>query len=243
MQVTVPASPNNNVQGVVNAINAYGTDQVTAAVINGRIAIYSAQPNENSYIQLVNQTNDPVNDLGLVNSRSYYQSTVFYGKSSQMPLWGTGQTLPRVSGSVWIKTSATGNGANMLVSKYSESLGSYVSQVCDFYPSTVDAISAMDSSGGKAIPEGTLFSRYRYGNQPYSKLQLMTRIATGPTVATGTVSNPAFPNNTTTGVQVSIPGSNALSTKYFVTMPAQGNVTVFDFVTAWTAANLSLIHI
>jgi hypothetical protein len=238
MQVTVPASPNNNVQGVVNAINAYGTDQIVAAVNNGRIEIYSSQPDENSYIQFINQTNDPVNDLGLVNSQSYYQSVVFYGKSSQMPLWGAGQTLPRVSGSVWIKTSATGNGANMLVSKYSESLGSYVSQICEFYPSTVDAISAMDSSGGKAIPEGTLFSRYRYGNQSYSKLQIMTRIATGPTVATGTVSNPAFLNNVTTGVQVSIPGSNALSTKYFVTMPAQGSVTVFDFVTAWTAANI-----
>ena len=238
MEVTVPSSPNNNVQGVVNAINAYGTEQVFAKVVNGRIEVYSAQPNEDSFIEFVNQTNDPVTDLGLSENYSYYQSNVFYGKSSQMPLWGSGQLYPRTTGSVWIKTSQTGNGVNLLLSEYNSTLASYISKSCEMYSSPLSAMAAMDSSGGKAIPQGTVFARYRYANVPYSSVQLLTRIATGPTVATGTVSNPSFPNSAYLTVRVSTPGSNAWSSPYTVTMPSSGNVSVYDFVTAWTAANI-----
>ena len=238
MTVTVPGSPNNTVQGVVNAINAYGTDQVFAKVVNGRIEVYSAQPNEDSYIQFVSQTNDPVVDLGLTENYFYYQSNVFYGKSSQMPLWGINQLYPRGTGSVWIKTSQTGNGVNLLLSKYSTTLGTYVSETCDMYLSPRAAMAEMDSTGGKAIPQGTVFARYKYADLSYSSILLMTRIATGPTVATGSVLNPSFPNSAVLRVRVSIPGSTAWSNEYTVTMPATGNVSAYDFVTAWTAANI-----
>lgn len=238
MNVTVPSSPNNNLAGVVNAINAYGTDLVFARAINGKIHIYSAQPEQDATLEFINQVNDPVDDLGLVSGVDYYQSSVFYGKSSQMPLWGSSQVQPRNSGSVWIKTSQAGNGVNLVMSKYNTSVGSYVSQSCDLYPSARHAISDLDSTGGKAIPEGTLSAQYRFGDQPYATLWLARRIATGPTVATGTVQNPSFPNNARLKVRVSIPNSTAWSNEYTVVMPSSGNISVYDFVTAWTAANI-----
>jgi hypothetical protein len=239
MTITVPASPNNTVQGVAQAINAYGVDEITAENVNGKLWIYSNQVDANAYVTLINQTGTPVEALGLVDSRNYYQNTVVYGTSAQMPLWGSTQNAPRNNGSVWIKTTTAGNGIELLLSRYNQNLGSYGSETVEVYPSDLAATASLDSSGGKSIPQDTVYARYSFNGQlKYSAIQMLYRIATGPTVSTGIYSNPNFPSGATFTVRSSVPGTGTWSAEKTVTLPVGPQVTPYDFVTAWGAAGI-----
>ena len=239
LEITVPNSPNNDIDGVVSAINDYGIDEVFAENVGNKLYIYSAQVSANSYVTVNNLTGTPLEDLGLVDGKTYYQSLTTYGTSAQMPLWGSSQSQPRISGSVWIKTSVTGSGANLLLSKYNSILDQYIVQNCNMYSSDWAATYALDSTGGKAIPAGSTYGQYGYMNSWTSApVILKERLATGATVATGTDTSPTFTNNACINVQVSVPGSSSLSSVYTVQMPSSGTVDAVDFVTAWQAAGI-----
>lgn len=237
MTVAVPPSPNNTVQGVVQAINSFGADEIYAKDVNGKLHLYLNQLNTNSYVSLYNAIGTPVEALGLVDSKNYYQAAMVYGSSAQMPLWGASQTQPRVTGSVWIKTTQVGNGINLMLSKYNQTLGSYVSESVDLYTSALAATASMDSSGGKAIPEGTIYGNYNFnGTLPSGAIQLFKRIASGPSVFTGGSSNPNLPSGATFTVRASVPGTGAWSAAKTVTLPVSAQVTPYDFIAAWGAA-------
>lgn len=239
MEVAVPPSPNNTVNGVVQSINSYGADEIVAENVNGKLHIYSNQVDSDSYIDLVNTIGTPVDALGLTNGKQYYQTTMIYGNSAQMPLWGSTQLKPRINGSVWIKTTDVGNGIELLVSKYNQNLGSYLSETVDLYPSITAATASIDSSGGKAVPQDTLFASYGFGSELLSApITLYKRLVTGPTVVTSGIANPSFPPGATFTAQSSIPGSGVLSAPRTVTLPSIAPVTPYDFVTAWGAAGI-----
>jgi len=239
LEITVPNSPNDNLTGVVAAINAFATDELFAENVGNKLYLYSAQPTSNASFTVNNLTGTPLEDLGLVDGKTYYQAITVAGTSAQMPLWGSSQSQPRSSGSVWIKTSATGGGANLILSKYSTVLDQYVVQNCNLYTADWTATYALDSTGGKAIPAGTTYGMYSFMNSLGSApIILKERLATGATVATGTVTNPTFTNNACINVQVSVPNSSSLSSVYTVQMPASGTVDAADFVTAWQAAGI-----
>jgi hypothetical protein len=103
----------------------------------------------------------------------------------------------------------------------------------------------MDATGGQAIPAGTLYMNY--GVYPFTTspiqqpLQLFGRVATGPTVVTGTAQNPTFGTGYALGVYVTIPGSDTLSGRYNVTMT--GVTTLSQFITAWTGTAIPYTEI
>ena len=237
--ITVPSSPNNNLDGIVAAINNYALDELFAANVGNKLYLYSAQVGANSSITVNNLSGTPLEDLGLTDGETYYQVITTYGTSAQMPLWGSSQSQPRSSGSVWIKTSATGNGANLLLSKYDTILDQYVVQNCNLYSSDWAATYALDSTGGKSIPAGTTYAMYSYMNTlTTAPVILKERLATGASVATGSDTSPTFTNNACINVRVSVPGSTSLSSVYTVQMPPSGTVDAADFVTAWQAAGI-----
>lgn len=255
--ITVPSSPNNNVAGIATAINALGTDVLTARVVSGKLQILSNQITSSSvppYITLANVTGTPLTSMGIsangvTPGGTFYQPSVAYGTSAQMPLWSSSQTYPRPSGSVWIKIGSTGSGLNPVVSQYNTATASWVNKNVTQANSDWASIAALDSTGGKAIPAGTVYGQYNYNGTANSPYYLWERIATGPTVVTGDVvqtytgSTPdsMFDSTTCNGsgpyhlyVSVSIPGNASLSSTYLVTIPDEG--TFIDFVTSWAAA-------
>ena len=235
------------VNDVAAAINALNTPVVTARVVSGKLQILSNQISSNTsvpaYITLTDGTNTPLADCG-ISDGTYYQPSISYGTSAQMPLWTSSQTYPRPSGSVWLKVGVAGNGLNTILSQYKTATGSWVSKNVSLHTSDWSAIASLDSTGGEAIPAGTVYGQYSYNatlsTAPY---YLWERISTGATVITGDNLNPAF-NSSTLGVAgpytlyvaVSVPGSTGLSTGYEVTIP--NNSDAVDFVTAWAAAGI-----
>jgi len=242
--VTVPVSPNNTVAGLTTAINALGYLFLAAQNVSGKLALLSSQPSitGNQYLAITG-TGTVLADLGIT-AANYYQPQVVYGTSAEMPLWSSSQTYPHPTGSVWIKTSNAGLGLTPVVSEFNSVTGSFVAKTVTLATSGWDAEATIDSTGGQAIPVGTVYAQYN-SNYPFvnrtNPIYLWERAAIGQTVATGTetdftISLPYSLATATINVQSSIPNSATLSSAYLVTIP--DDCTPLQFVTAWLAADI-----
>jgi hypothetical protein len=243
LSVTVPvqASPNNEVSVLASDINALGYTYLSASVVGGKLQIYSGQtgggaPSE-PYHLIISGSGTLLADLGITGGK-YYQPSLNYGTSAQQPLWSIGQQWPRPTGSTWIKVGSAGNGLNPVISVWDNLNAIWIPATTNYAFSDWGAISSLDSTGGKSIPAGTIYTQYAFDQEYYSgPLYYWERIATGPTVVTGTVSNPLFNNGPYTfNVSVSIPGSSSLSSTYTVNLADTSDAV--DFVTAWQAAGI-----
>lgn len=247
--ITVQGNPNNVVSIIAQSINALGIPYLSAKVVGGKLQIYSAQTGQAftkttpPFITIAAGTGTVLADLGIA-AGTYNQPAMFYGTSSQQPLWQTGQTYPRPSGSVWIKIGSAGNGYNPVIAKWNGVQSFWVSQNASFATSDWNAIGNLDATGGKAIPRGSVYAQYNFNynptasmpsTAPVSPIYYWERISTGATIVTGTNTSPSFTNGPyTVTIQTSIPGSSSLSTSY--TMTLADNTDATDFVTAWAAA-------
>lgn len=239
--ITVPAGPNNNVAGVAAAINALGYGGLSAAVVSGKLCIYSSQATIDNttanYIQILNGTGTVLDALG-IDAGTYYQPAMFFGSSAQQPLWQTGQSYPRPTGSVWFKIGSAGSGLTPVMSEYSTATAAWVSKSVTLATSDTSATAGLDATGGQAIPAGTVYGQY-YFDSDYNQgpVYFWERVATGATVVTGTNTSPSFTAGPySVSVYVSSPNSSTLSSAYTMTLADNSDAT--DFVTAWAAANI-----
>ena len=250
--ITVGAG--DDIDDLVTDINALGWTYLTAANVDGKLALYSSQiPQSISDVTppelIISGTGTILTNLGIA-AGTYNQPGFDYGTSAQQPLWQADQTYARPSGSVWIKVGAAGNGLNLSISQYDSLVESFVPLTVNYSTSDWNMIYTLDSTGGKNIPIGTIYTQYNYDYQSTTNvgyrngpLYYWERLATGPTVVAGTNTAPEF-NSSTLGVagpydifvQVSVPGSASLSATYSVAIPNNSDAT--DFVTAWSAANI-----
>jgi hypothetical protein len=188
--VAVPTAPNNTVQGLSDAISAFGLTYLSSYQLNGRLNIFSDQP-QSAYVG-VSGTSGLLTALG-IEAKNYYQPLLQYGTSAQMPLWTSSQATPRPTGSVWIKVGSSGNGLAPVMSVYNSTTASWNAKNVGLYTSDWDATAVLDSTGGQTIPVDTIYSQYYYDNTLVSApLYFWKRIATGATVVTGTATNPNF---------------------------------------------------
>lgn len=239
--VAVQSAPNNVLSVLAADINALGFTYLTAAVSGGKLQLFSAQTGGDVAVTpkylLISGTGTLLNDLGIAAAR-YNQLGFTLGTSSQQPLWQAGQSNPRPTGSAWIKIGSSGNGFVPAISVWDDLNAVWVPKTVSNATSDWTAISSLDSTGGKNIPAGTIYAQNRFNTQYASgPIYYWERIATGPTVVTGTNVAPAFNSGPYTfTVQVSLPGSNSLSSVYTVSLA--DNTDAVDFVTAWSAAGI-----
>ena len=235
--VAVPVTPNNNLAGVVSAVNSANIPFVTAASVNGRFNLYSSLSTTNIVIG-GGSTAGTLSDLG-ISTGTFYPPALAYGTNAQQPLWRSSDAQPHPTGSVWIKTNSPNAGTNISISRYSALTATYATTAVQLQPSDWYINNTLDTSGGQYIPAGSIYAQYGFdGEDTGAPLQLYKRLATGVSTFTGTVTTPTFANSATFRVTVSQPNSTALLGPYTVTMPASGAVGATDFVTAWTGANI-----
>jgi len=234
VDVVVPGNGTTSPSNFATAINNLHIGDLYAQMNNsGSLEIYYGEYGRNKSI-IISGTGTLLDDLGITPG-SYYTPEVSFGTSAMMPLWTASQDNPRPSGSVWIKTSQTGSGMNLALSKYSLAKGQFVSQLVNIYQTELSALYNLDSSGGKAIPQGTIISTINTQAIPESAIEFYYRNATGPTVVTGSVNNPNLSSPTnyvgkSLKVGVSLPGSNQVSSTYNIPIT---DGTLATFVANW----------
>jgi len=241
--IAVPASPNNNIVGLSNAINGAGAQHIEATTISGKLSIACVtaptQQIQAPSFTIAAGSGTVLNAIG-ISAKTYYAPSFQVGNSARMPLWTASQNQPHPTGSVWLKSSSAGNGLNINLSKYNVVTGSYSTVNAPVYRTPDVATALLDSSGGASIPKDTVFAQSPDETNPAQALVLLKRLAAGPTVITGTVASPTITSNNTISVIVSTPGFNPTS------WGSQGTVYTFNnsgttldsFITDWQSARI-----
>ena len=220
------------VSDVSNAINSIGDAYLVASVVDGALSIAYGFPGTNIPITLSEVLNTPLADMGIT-AKTYYAPDTVYGTSAEMPLWSANQLYPHPTGSVWIKTSLTGSGMDLQLSKYATATDSWTSINVPKYDRLFSAVDDLSSDGGSSIPAGTVVAIYSGSSvSPYGKVDLFEKMYTGPAFAVGTVENPTITGGLTLKIGLSVNGSLSL---YSVTTTG-GDAQ--SFATDWSGANI-----
>jgi len=245
--VDITVTGGDTVADVADTINNLGWDTLTAEVRSGQLCLFSnqtlANPSTVPYFTLTQVSGAAVlEQIGFYNASTqlyggvFNQPRIFYGTSAQMPLWTSSQSYPRPTGSVWIKVGASGNGLVPVISEFNGATQTWVNKTVTLSTSDSQENATLDPTGGQAIPAGTVYMQYA-ADGTASPLYVWERLATGPTIVTGSNITPNFDTGPYyMNVQVSVPNSSSLSSSYLVTLADNSDAT--DFITAWSAAGI-----
>jgi hypothetical protein len=157
----------------------------------------------------------------------YNAPAVQFSSYTNPPAWRTSDITPRPNGSVWFKTTATGNGASYAIKEYNAVIDSWSLLSAPLYASDSDAIYGLDPVGGGAsLNAGALYIRYDTLGTTTATFTPYIKNVQGVLTIKGTVaggSATTYKANDSFSMSVSVPGSSALSTKT-VTIGGSGNV-------------------
>lgn len=219
------------IQQAITAIGGY----LSSTVIGSTLNIFYSNMLPNAYITLIDGTNAPLATLGLssLNNVPKYAPTFVEAPSSGMPLWTSGQSAPRPTGSIWFKTSATGNGLDYALNQYRTATSSWSSVNVGYYADPSIAIYDLDPSGGAAIPVGTVIKSSVTD-------AFLRKENIGPSVVTGTQTDPSITEGLDLEVVVTVPNVPDSNVSYTVTTTG---TTALDFIADWQRADIPYTQI
>lgn len=231
------------VQSVADAINTWaitGLPGVCASVSSGKLQIFGnnlATPDGSTLgtIVITAGTGTVLTDLGIT-AGTYYVPTLQQSPSYTVPNWRVTSTSPRPSGSVWNKTNNVNQGADFIIKKYSTTLGSWVAQSCPIYQNDQSANKALDPAvGGRNIPIGYTYAQYDVNEDNTFTLTIYERVAQGPTVVQGNITDSVFVLGDTFTISSSNKTDTTMTTPVTATL---AGTNAAAFVTAFLAANV-----
>lgn len=231
---------------VATQINAQSITGVTAASVNGKLELYATSSaasdgsTADGKIAIANSTGTPLAGLGIT-AGTYANPKLIYGSFVDVPSWSSFDTVPRPSGSIFLKVGATGNGADFVIKKYSSSSDSWTTQAADFHENLVTATLENDpAGGGNGIALNSLFIVYDPLETETAGYQPFIRRVEGQTIITGsTLSANPFTNGDRLDIRVTEIGA-LISDEYQVTL---SGTTPESFVTDILAANIPEINV
>ena len=245
--ITVPISPNNTAKGVSDAINTAAITGVYSGVDNGKLAIYltsdataDGSTGGEGAVVFVNISGTALTNLGISPEITYFAPAFYTGYSYQAPRWRSTDTTPEPTGSVWQKTNNVNLGANLVLKKYSSTLGVFIQQSVPMYDTIPDAIYALDPSGGGInIPIGSTIARLdpTFYTPALAGQEILEKI-TRTTIVTGNTNAPGpFVIGTTFSLFGTQPGTASL-TGGVCTL---AGTTAADFCAAVSARNIPYV--
>ncbi len=233
---------------VVSDINSALIDGVSASYSDGRLEIYATSAAESNgatadgRITISNASGTPMASLGLGTSGSTYANPLLtFGTFAEIPAWRASDTVPRPSGSVFLKLGAVGNGADIVIKRFSSNTETFTTLATELFLNPESAIFGLDpSGGGNGIAAGTVWVMYdslldtTVGFKPYRR-----RVA-GQTVVSGSAiaANP-FTISESFNIGVTSIGSPAITT-YTVVLTGTSQAS---FVADVLGANIPELNI
>ena len=214
----------NNTPGTVFLASGPGTNAGTATEV---------VPADGT-CTVIDGINTPFATIGIP-STTYYRAAISYGPYTQVPQWDLAADTPRPSGSVWVKTTAQGSGANLVLKQFTAETNSWNTLATPLYASGYHAIYNLDPYGGGAgISAGSIFVKYNVPNNGVVSFKFYKLTTAGQTKVTGTAVTGLFTVDDTFSVIVSDSG-NPTPSPYVCTLTGE---TPAAFVTAITNQNI-----
>jgi hypothetical protein len=219
------------IQGVVATVNQAGQIELridSSSASSGNVSLPDGE--------MIISAGAVATALGLT-AGTYYAPAVQFSSYRDVPAWRTTDQTPRPYGSVWLKTSATGNGANWGIKEYSALTDTWTLQAAPLYASDTDAINGLDPvGGGGQIAAGTIYVQYDTLSTGTATFKPYIKNVAGLVKVTGSTppSPVVFDNTDEFIMEVSVPGSTATQSAVI----ALSGTTAASFVADILAANL-----
>ena len=238
-----------NLASVVSAINAAVINGVTAGsdtsnrlqlFVDATAASDGVTPNGRLSISNTVGGNNVTTALGITDqtgASSYYAPALEYGTYIQIPSWRTTDAAPRPTGSVYLKTTAIGNGASLSMKVYSATSDTWTDLAAPLYASEEATIYSLDpTAGGNGLAVGTLYVKYDVKNDSTGTMKFFVRTRSGQTKITGTTptSTPVFNSGHQITMRVTATGSATAVSYTF----AVGGTSSAAFVAAILSQNI-----
>ena len=227
---------------LANAINSASIAGVTAAVVNNKIEIYadSAVSSDGSSLEgallLANGSGTILTDAGLT-ANTYYYPRLQQSQHYSNPRWKSTDTAPRPTGSVWIKTTAVNNGADITVKNYNSTTELWSTVSAPLYENDQTALKNIDPAGGGLnVAANTLYVQYDSTEADNATYKIFKRYTTGATTSTSTNTAPTLTTSDQFTISASVKNSTAMTTAVTATI---SGTTAADFVSAFNAANVA----
>lgn len=218
-----------NIQGadlanVVSNIKAnVNLSTVEAAVINGKLALYSL---DGIAITLGGTMLTSVISADAV-SRAYNAAELTISTHTQPPAYKSSAN-DNPTGSVWIKTTTPNLGASWSISRYNSATLAWANLNAPLFKDNLAALAALDSTaGGLNLAGNTLYVKYNETEETpvRANFKIYRRIGVGPTIVkSGVILNTSFDVDTdySFSVQLSNIGSAEWSAAYDVAFTGTG---------------------
>jgi hypothetical protein len=216
---------NAGIQGVMATVNGLGQleikiDSTSASTGNTALADGAVRISKYTY----GDYNDAAANLGLfttaidgsATNKKLYAPALTFAPSNQHPAWLNktstipGDATPRPYGSVWLKTTAQGNGASYAMDEYQALADSWTPTPAPLYQDDNAAIYGLDPVGGGIdLKVGTLYIKYDSYAEGTATFKPYIKTVKGLLKITGSILTGANPFNSgdTFSLEVSVPGS------------------------------------
>jgi hypothetical protein len=235
---TSPITGVTTLSGLVAEITNAAIAGVTAAVVNGRLELYS------SSVPII-LSGSTVGLVGLL-SATYSPPALTMAPHTQVPTFKRTDAMSTANGaptgSIWVKTTSPNLGADWIIKKYNMNTGAFVEQVAPLYSTGAAALAGRDSTGGGLnLALGALYVKFNddEGTPALANFKIYARRGVGATTIksvpfiTLTLANGAASFT----VQESVAGSAVLSAPVTVAFTGSGTPNDADlFLDAFTSA-------
>jgi hypothetical protein len=198
---------------------------VTAAVINGRLELYSTGVD-------ITVSGTLCTSLGVV-AGTYVAPTLQISAHTSVPQWKRNSATYNdnsATGSVWIKTTEPNLGSRWRVKVYNATTKAWEEKTAPLYPNAAAALKGLDSTGGGInLAQGALYVKYNLDEsdtRPIADFRIQTRKLAGPTIIT---SKSTFTGFTWTGTDAkSVIISESVKGSLVPTLDSQENPISFS---------------
>ena len=180
---------------VVSAINGGAPTGVSAAYIGGKLEIYATDDaasdgvTADGKITISNGSGTAMAQLGLGASGSTYANPkLTFGTFVEIPNWRSSDSVPRPTGSIFMKVGATGNGADIAIKRYNSTTAEFATVAAPMYNTLEKAIYGLDPAGGGAgIAANTLFVKWDSLLDGSNAIKPFRRRSSGATTVSGSI--------------------------------------------------------
>jgi len=179
--ITVTGTVSNNYNGTYSVVASSNTS-VTFSFAGANLATGTGTIR---WADSVSISGNALSSLGIT-AGSYSTPQYLASNSYQNPRWSSTSDTAAPTGSVWQKTNNVNLGTNLVVKKYSSTLGTFVQQNCPVYADDAAALYALDPAGGGInIAAGSTYAQVDPYGDGTGAFMIWERYATGPTNIVG----------------------------------------------------------
>ena len=182
---TVVTAGGTALSDVVTAIAGAGIAGVSAAVVDGKLEIYSTGVD----IVLATNASTLLTEIGLT-AGTYKAPALSIAPHTSVPAYKSTDTAPKPTGSLWIKTTTPNLGASWKVKKWNATTKLWETITAPIYATNQAALYGLDKTGGGAnLAVGALYINYNNAEASavVGDFKIHRRVATGNTSITSSI--------------------------------------------------------